>query len=539
VIQTATIVLPTGQLTASAVDVPGRTIEGTLVPFGEVGQPAVNGIGRRVSVRPGALLLAAQVDGIDTHDRPMREVSRLVAHEVRAEGIWGRFSVDPTPAGDVLLAQVADGKRLGLSIEADGLLLDATTNEVVGGVVRHVAHVDDPAFPSARVHAMTAALAVIPTPTTPGDSSVTEALAPAAEPTPAAVAAPALDYAQLAAALAPHLTAAVAPAGLPTGGALTAAAPTEAAAADSVERLIELQAAQYSSGGDVSIQAALADITNTALPIFQRPAGAIPKTLWSNSGYTRRFVPLLSPQPLTSMKFGGWEFTELPEMDDWAGDKTQIPTNEVDTREIEGTAARLAGGWDIDRKFRDFGDAAFWAKFYAAQTESYARKTDAKAAAAIIAAAQDVTGTATVAGYTRPAGYGTVAESADVLRAVAFGSAYLEDTPLVEQSPDYVLMNTQDWLSLLDLTNLDLPAFLSLMGVQPGAFLRRSNVPAGTVILGCKPALEWYELPGAAPIRVEALDVARGGIDSAVFGYWGTLHVRPGGIISVPLAAAG
>jgi hypothetical protein len=57
--------------------------------------------------------------------------------------------------------------------------------------------------------------------------------------------------------------------------------------------------------------------------------------------------------------------------------------------------------------------------------------------------------------------------------------------------------------------------------------------------MGTRRALEWYELPGAAPIRVEALDVARGGIDSAVFGYWGTLHVRPGGIISVPLAAAG
>jgi hypothetical protein len=126
-----------------------------------------------------------------------------------------------------------------------------------------------------------------------------------------------------------------------------------------------------------------------------------------------------------------------------------------------------------------------------------------------------------------------------VLRAVAFGTAYLEDTPLVEQGPDYVLMNTQDWLSLLDLTNLDLPAFLNLMGVAPGSFQRSNRVPQGSVVMGTRRALEWYELPGAAPIRVEALDVARGGIDSAVFGYWGTLHVRPGGIISVPLAAAG
>jgi hypothetical protein len=538
-IQTATIVLPAGHLEAAAVDTAARTIEGILVPWGEVGQPAINGDARRVSVRRGALMLASAVLGIDTHDRPARPVSALVAHEVRDAGIWGRLKVDPTPAGDQLLAAVADGKRLGLSVEANGLLLDPTTDEVVGGVVDLVAHVDTPAFPSARVHAMTAALAVaVPTPTTAGEASPVTAPTPVEAPAAAPV--PAMDYAQLAAALAPHLTAAAAPAGLPTGS-MTAGAPAgdPVAAEPTVERLVELQAGQYTSGGDRTMMAALADITNSDLPIFQRPAGAIPQQLWQNAGYTRRYVPLLTARPLTSMTFGGWEFTQGPEVGDWSGDKTEVPTNEVATREISGTAARIAGGWDIDRKFRDFGDAAFWSAFYAAQTESYARKTDAKALAALLAARQDVTGTAPVTGYTRPAGYGTPVEQADILRAVAFGTAYLEDTPLIEQGPDYVLMNTQDWLSLLDITNLDLPAFLSLMGVAPGAFLRSGSVPSGEVILGVKRAVEWYELPGAAPIRVEALDVARGGIDSAVYGYWGSLNVRPGGIISVPLAAAG
>jgi hypothetical protein len=30
-------------------------------------------------------------------------------------------------------------------------------------------------------------------------------------------------------------------------------------------------------------------------------------------------------------------------------------------------------------------------------------------------------------------------------------------------------MNTGDWLGLMDLTNLELPAFLSLLGVAPGS----------------------------------------------------------------------
>lgn len=529
--QTAAIVLPAGRLTAA--DTAGRTLEGLLVPWNEVGQPAVDGEGRRVRVRPRALSLAASVAGIDTHDRPETPVSTLVASEHRPEGIWGRLRVDDTPAGDRLLAAYADGRRTGLSVEAGGLLLDPDTDEIVGGVIDVVAHVDAPAFTSARVHTMTAAL----TPTTQGDTSVT-APAPTAAPADVPAAAPAFDLDALADRVAARMTAAVAPAGLPTGSLPTPPAADPAPAAETVERLIELQTAQYRSGGDGRLMAALADITSSDLPLFERPAGAIPQQLWQNSGYTRRFVPLLTARPLTSMTYGGWEFTQGPEVGDWAGNKTEVPTNEVATREVTGTAARMAGGWDIDRKYRDFGDSAFWAAFYAAQTESYARRTDLKAAAAIVAAAQDVTGTAPVEGYTRPSGFGTVAAADDLIRAVVFGQAYLEETPLVEQGANYILVNTQDWLSLLQVTNLDLPAFLAQMGgFTAGSIQRTNRVPAGSVVMGVQRALEWYELPGAAPIRVEALDVARGGIDSAVYGYWGTLHVRPGGIISVPLAA--
>lgn len=556
--------------TVDDVDTARRIITGTLVPYGEPGR---TNLGLR-AVAAGAVRFRQpsqpRVIGIYGHDRE-RTVSRLVAYEDTPTALRARFRVAGTPLGDQLLAEAAEGVRAMLSIELDGVQYDPAGN-IVGGLCEFAAHVPIGAYDSATVDSVAASLhnegddvrarlararfgrEFI----TVGGGGQPGQPAPQAQPVPTAApveppapapqltataapqppAPPAIDYAQLASALAPHLTAAAAPAGLPTG-ALTgapAAQATPAAPEATVERLASLQASV--AQGDTTLMAALADITNSDLPIFQRPAGAIPQQLWSNSGYTRRFVPLLTPRSLTSYKFGGWEFTQGPEMDDWAGDKAEVPTNELATREIEGAAARLAGGWDVDRKYRDFGDSAFWTAFYAAQTESYARKTDAKAAAAIIAAAQNVTATGAVAGYTRPSGYGTPVEQADVLRAVAFGTAYLEDTPLVEAGPDFVLMNTQDWLSLLDLTNLDLPAFLALMGVQPGSFQRSNRVPQGSVVLGVRRALEWYELPGAAPIRVEALDVARGGIDSAVYGYWGTLHVRPGGIISVPLATA-
>ncbi|MET0995461.1 MAG: hypothetical protein ABWY20_15875 [Mycobacterium sp.] len=559
--------------TVDDVDPVRRIITGTIVPFGEQGR---TNLGLR-GVAAGAVRFRQATDprviGIYGHDRE-RTVSRLIAYEDTPSRLRGRFRVATTPLGDQLLAEAAEGVRAMLSIELDGVRYDPAGN-IVDGLCEFVAHVPIGAYDSATVDSVAASLHTESGDdvsrrtlararfgrefiTVGGGQQPAAAAAPAAAPSAPAAAepaaqlaataapaaepvivnqSPALDLQQLAAALAQHMTAAAAPAGLPTGGmtAAPAAAGTAQVTEPTVEHLASLQAGVAS--GDVTLRAALADITNSDLPIFQRPAGAIPQQLWANTGYTRRFVPLLTARALTSYKFGGWEFTQGPEVDDWSGDKDEVPTNEVATREIEGTAARLAGGWDVDRKYRDFGDSAFWSAFYAAQTESYARKSDLKAAAAIVAAAQDVTGTTPVTGYTRPTGFGTVAAQSDVLRAVAFGTAYLEETPLIEQGPDFVLMNTADYMSLLDVAQLDAPEFLSLFGVAPGSFIRTNRVPAGSIVLGVRRALEWYELPGAAPIRVEALDVARGGIDSAVYGYWGTLHVRPGGIISVPLDA--
>ena len=307
--------------------------------------------------------------------------------------------------------------------------------------------------------------------------------------------------------------------------------------AGAVRRMAQLQAqlANPQAAANPQLRAALADITNSGLDLFQNPAGAVGEELWSGGTYTRRFVPLMTPRQLTSWKFTGWRWVQKPKVQDYDGDKAEIPTNPVSVEPAGGEAERCAGGWDVDRKFRDFGDAAFWEGFYQAQTESYLELSDQRAAAAIVAAARDITVDANV-----PAGYTDInvsqAGETRVLKAAALGGAILEDTPNVRRSADYVVMNTSDWLTLMNLAQLDLPAFLGLLGVKPEAFLRSPLVPAGTVILGVKPATSFYEL-GSTPIRVEALDVARAGIDSAVYGYTGSLVNRPGGVIKVPLTA--
>jgi hypothetical protein len=505
----STLQLTAPALTAEAVDVEARTAEGILVPWNEPGR---TNLGAGVRVRRGAVRFPAdgQVFGIVGHDRE-RPVSTLIAHEDRPEGLWGRLRIARTPRGDELLAELTEGIRSRLSVEMSDLIMDG--DEITAGLMDFVAHVPKGAFDSARVHALAAAVNT----TANGDPVTQPDPAPVVDQAPA----PAVEPA-------PVLTAAAVP-----GGLSTAAVPTaQATQTGGLQRLATLQAALATGNRSPELRAALADITNTGLDLFQAPAG-IGTELWSGGGYTRRFVPLMTNKTLTSWKFNGWRWTRGPEVDDYVGDKQEIPTNPVSVEPVSGEAQRVAGGWDIDRKFRDFGDSDFWAGFYAAQAESYAEKTDEIAAAAMVAAARSITVNANV-----PGGYvGSNVAQGDILRAVAYGQAVLEDTPNVRRSADFVLMNPGDWLGLMDLTNLDLPAFLSLLGVQPGAFLRHPLVPAGAVILGCTPAISFYELGGGAPIRVEALDIARAGIDSAVYGYVGTLVNRPGGIISVPLAA--
>jgi hypothetical protein len=89
----------------------------------------------------------------------------------------------------------------------------------------------------------------------------------------------------------------------------------------------------------------------------------------------------------------------------------------------------------------------------------------------------------------------------------------------------------------MDLTNLDLPAFLALLKVNPDNFMRTQEVAQGSVVMGVTQAMTFRELGGGSPIRVEALNVAQAGVDSAVYGYTGISGDRPGGVISVPLAA--
>ena len=513
-------------LTASA---PSRTVVGLVLPFNRPGRTSAGVV---TVAGPGHVRLPADLSRIklvDEHQTPPRPIGYATAAEETPDGLRMTFRIGATPAGDAALLDASEGLRDAFSVElidvdiaADGGLTDS--------LLTAVALVTVPAYADARVESVAASLT--PTeghnPMTPEQRArlaeliaaqnltdeeraelnelttlaVTE-MAQAADAPPAdapqvpagAVASAAASF--LASLSLPGLTASV-----PSGLSLTGATP----GGRPIGELYASLAAIHSGRSRPELEAALADITSTAnVWTSQDEYGG---QLWQGAQYKRRWVDLLAPKPLTSYKGTGWRWVVKPQVADYAGDKTAVPSNSPTTEAVAWTAARLAGAHDIDRKFVDFGDTEFIQAYYEALTEDYAKKSDAKARAAVLAGIG-----VTVAG-------GAI----KLFEAVALGAATIssdDDTVGVGQDPDYIIVSQADFLDLVGVTNNNVPAYLEMLGVDPAKFKRTTELPAGTVVVGVKAAVTWREL-GGSPIRVEAVNIVNGGVDGGVFGYYAT-----------------
>jgi ATP-dependent protease ClpP protease subunit len=285
----------------------------------------------------------------------------------------------------------------------------------------------------------------------------------------------------------------------------------------SIKTLDQFYAAmtQRAAGGALpELRNALEDITQSSVGVDLEQPDFVGE-LWSGVRYQRRIVPLIKGPNLTSFTLKGWRWTTKPVMAAYAGDKADVPSNVVGTEPASASAVRLAGAHDIDRKFVDFPDDGFFAAYYAAMAESYARLSDAAAAAAIIAGATDVA---------LPAYEG-------FLGAIAAGVAAIDaDTGA---GTTFVLANPADLIPfVLATTSNDLPARLQMIGVDLDRIQSSTQVPAGHVIVGNSAAIVYREL-GDTPIRVQAINVAQGGVDAGVFGYYATQLQDSGGIQDV------
>lgn len=505
-----------------AVDVAARRIRGLLIPYGELSSPNVSGT-EPVMFSAGTVTLPTDPSVVtlnEDHDQ-LEPRGRAVALEETDAGIVAEFEIAKTPEGDALLAAAQKTPRPRLSAELRGLVRRGA--DAVSSALRGAAVVPQGAFQSAALFAAldevteaepdvlaeTIAAAVVAALKTPDEapavSETTEGVEPEKEETMAAAATvpagliPAGETKKKDTTTADGLFAAVA--------AVKSGNPEAVKAYAGGDALFAISTVQHSGPSGATISA------DVATPNYLGE-------LWKRQPYRRRFVPLLSHDTLTSYKVYGWQWDDgkEPTVGDYAGNTAEVPSNAVDTKQLTADAQRIAGGHKLDRRFSDFGDQEVIASYFKRMTEDVARKTDAKALAAIIAVA-----TATTPGSV-PSGV------AKGLAAIVDGALDVIDS---ENEPSYALVDKALWREIVMTGKDDVLAFLTMsLGLAEGALEGFKIRPAtiGTagnagkqVIVGAKEAITFYELGGEAPIRVEGIDPHHGAFDPAVFAYWATL----------------
>lgn len=503
-------------------DTAARIIRGRLLPYGEEGRTSMG----RVTASRGAVTIPdnpADVVLNLAHDRD-RPAGRAANITETDDGLDAAFTVARVPAGDQLLAEASEGLRAGLSVELedvvirDGVLLSGRLTDV-GVVVR-------PAFPSALLVAADAGELEEAVTTTDDEATADVSVTPNDDGT-----------------VTTAVTVTTTPEGTEpedddddeteTDVAATASAPSDLRAGAARRGGANLQgrtgpptahdafgliAAAFTAGDGMALTAALADVTigSASTGIYSRTTQpAWLGELWSGRAFSRKFVPLLNHGTLTGMKVAGWRWVNKPVMADYAGNKAAVPSNAVSVEPADALAQRVAGAWDIDRAYFDFGDAGFIESFLRAMTESYARISDAKAAGVLVAAA---TANPTTPGPVPP-------DVSPAMAAIVDGALAV----LSESLPAYALVANDLYRDVLLTRSDDTLAYLNAsLGLEDGTVGSFRILPAGDaleagqVVVGAREAVTFYEL-GETPIRVEAENIPNGGRDIGVFGYWSSI----------------
>lgn len=524
------LLIESGVLLASEDD---RTVSGLLVPFGEKCRSNLG----EFTVEADSLTLPRHPSGAaftDEHDRVVGE-GVLLAQE--ADGIHATFRIDETDAGDAALEAVRSGKRRHLSVEAAHMVIQA--GKAISGRLFGGSLVERPAFPSAVLLAAEGdeveqgteptetkeefndtftdedgtehTRKVTRTTRVDGDTTTITEVTEIIEPEAPAEGDPEMPNATVPGTLLAN-----------QANKSTKAEPvTKAAFAkiiSSAMRQPEQAQTLLAALNDVKISGTGAVGTAAVPPEY---IGEI----WSGQPFARRVIPLLMHGDLTSLRTIGWRWVQKPEVAEWAGNKAAVPTNTPTTENAEWAIQRFAGGWDIAREFVDFGETEVIESFLTAAAGSYARKSDDWTLAQLLAAA--------TAAFVED----IPADTPAVLAGIVDGALGIITN---DARPSYALVNPVDYRPLLFTKKNDTLEYLSMaLGLDEGSLdgfkiVPHNGITAGSVLVGAREAAEVRELPGS-PIRVNALDMVKGGVDEALFGYVQLRDYYPEGLQLVSL----
>ncbi|NQX34049.1 hypothetical protein [Herbiconiux sp. VKM Ac-2851] len=503
-----------------------RTVSGLLVPFGEEGNTNLG----RFTVKAGAFTLPRDPSVVTLNTDHDREspVGRAVLLAEREDGIHATFKFADTEEADAALEAFASGTRSKLSVEAKGIVLRA--GQALAGRIFGAAVVAKGAFPSATLLAADAgefpfeseADASAPLAPVDGDIAIQATEVPETVTVTAGDSnttfTPNQETEEPAVAL-PNTLNAGAPVEVKERGLGLAEMNTLYAQRASGLLSDSDFAARIEGQNGATLFAALSDIRYDSTGGIAPAMTSAPQWLgevWSATQYRQQILPLFAHKDLTGLTFSGFKWGVRPSGGDWAGNKSNVPSNTLTVSPVSGSAVRYAIGHDIAIEFAHFPVDGFFESYAAAVSEDYAKWSDAKVAAAAIAGATVLAGDALT---TLPGGAnGNIGSAAS---AIIDGIVALSATGTL---PDFALVAPNLYKQLLKQPNNNILGYASAaLGVTEGdlaGFTIRpsASVATGKVLVGAREAVTVFELPGA-PIRLDALDLARGGTDKAAFAY--------------------
>lgn len=269
------------------------------------------------------------------------------------------------------------------------------------------------------------------------------------------------------------------------------------------------------SGDVTQIKLALADITQAN----DAGHGYVGRDdwageLWTASAVSRPWIDAFgAPKPLTTVSRKGWRWTERPTVDEYAGDKTEIPTSSAQTEEDRFTSWRVAGGWDIDRIYTDLAEPGYLEAYWGAAAEDYKRKSNAGMRTRLLAAARalpPVPATSGVIGLLKTLIRDGRAVEGGVINRVFVGDdlfTLLEDLDTSNNAAVPL------WLKNATLSADIESATATVSGLQ---IVLDATLPARRAFAADSRSIVQREVQ---PFRVNALDLAHAGVDLGLFAY--------------------
>lgn len=475
-----------------------RTISGTITIFDKLSDDL------RLIFKAGALT---------TRD-PIKRVKLLVDHDMsQPVGYMTTFTQDANTAqatfyvpegaeGDAALADAASGRRDGFSVGviASAYEFDEDDNFVITSATIHETSLCAiPAFQDAQVENVAAMLAARKEPAMTPEEIAAKAAADAAAAVPVAAAAT-----PPAPALAEPILMANGERQAPLRGYIH----TEDRGISLAQAAARVSAAA-ASRNPMEIQAAIADV----LPADDAGEAWLSKSwmgeVWTASRTDRPWIDAFgTTKQLESMEIEGWQWETRPKPAKWAGEKTEVPTNKPKTKKVTHDAGRWAGGWDIDRIFFDLGKPSFLASFWEAAMAEYKQESNTDIGTQVMAALTDKGASPTVLA---------------AIKGVA------RDLRNVGANASTIFLGLDAFDEYADLKRADVPNWLA--GALGSVDIATDTAQVGTLRVVANEDLGLNEVVGLdkrggtvyekTPIKIQAFDVAKGGIDLGFYSYGG------------------